>query len=50
MIDIDTVRKVFEAYRKMENDICGNGMDMSDFNEDDKIAWVIEILNGGEEE
>jgi hypothetical protein len=50
MIDIDTVRKVFEAQWKMQNDIYEGGMDLSDFSEDEQIAWVFEILNGGEEE
>lgn len=50
LIDIDTVRKVFEAQWRMQNDIYENGMDMSDFSDEEQIAWVTEILNGGEEE
>ena len=51
MIDIDTVRKVFEAQVKMQNYIYGElWMDMSDFSDEEQIAWVTEILNNEEEE
>lgn len=49
MIDIDTVRKVFEAQWKMQSDIYEDGMDLSDFSEEEQIAWVTEILAGEEE-
>ena len=50
MIDIDTVRKVFEAQWKMQSSVYEYGMDMSDFSDEEQIAWVTEILNGEEEE
>jgi hypothetical protein len=50
MIDIDTVRKVFEAQWIMQNNIYENGMDLSDFSDEEQIAWVTEILNNEEEE
>lgn len=50
MIDIDTVRKVFEAEWKMQNHIYENGMDLSDFSDEEQIAWVTAILNNEEEE
>lgn len=49
MIDIDTVRKVFEAQWKMQNSVYENGMDMSDFSDEEQIEWVTEILAGEEE-
>lgn len=50
MIDIDTVRKVFEAQWRMQNSVYENGMDMSDFSDEEQIAWVTDILNNEEEE
>jgi len=50
MIDTDTVREVLEAYWKMQSQIYEGGMDMSDFTEEDMVAWVAELLEGDEEE
>lgn len=49
MIDTDTVREVLEAYWEMQSQIYEGGMDLSDFTEEDKVAWVTEILRGEEE-
>lgn len=46
----NTVREVLEAYWRMQNSVYENGMDMSDFSEEDIFSWVEEILNGDDEE
>ena len=45
----NTVREVLEAYWRMQNSVYENGMDMSDFSEEDIFSWVEEILKGEEE-
>lgn len=46
---INTVREVLEAYWRMQNSMYENGMDLSDFSEEDIFLWVEEILKGEEE-
>lgn len=47
---LEIVKKVYKAQDKMYDQINeSGGLDPSDFSEQEKIAWVAEILAGEEE-